>query len=137
MYDNVDINQAIEFIVNKIYQNPKFYFEGFIEKPEHFPSKSTILALLRGCLRDFTGFSSRVGNFKQNKGVNMGGSISPIVANIFCSLIENNIVSSLTKSGECLLFARFVDDCIIVCEKIKTQNFQYVELSQSKFPVQN
>ena len=73
--------------------------------------------LLRGCLKDFTGFTSRIGEYKQTKGLSMGGSISPICANIYCSFIENRIVSEMIRSGEILTYKRFVDDVLVVTRK--------------------
>lgn len=117
MYDSVDVDTVVKFIIEKIYLNPKFYFADLVKNKNEYPTQGTMTSLLKGCLKDFTGFISRIGEYKQKKGLNMGGSISPIIANIYCSLIENRIVSEMIRSEEVITYLRFADDVFVITKK--------------------
>ena len=47
----------------------------------------------------------------------MGGSISPICANIYCSFVENRIVSEMIRSNEILTYQRYADDVFVIVKK--------------------
>jgi hypothetical protein len=120
MYNNIDVDAVKKFILNKIYASPKKYFEIFQDgegKPLKFPPRKIFSQILDAGITDFTQFECKLGFFEQTRGVSMGGKLSPIIDNIYASITENALVSENIKSGNILLFSRFVDDCFCIVRK--------------------
>ena len=122
-FESVDANEIINYICDKIYISPEKYFNKwtstskFKTKNYFVPPRKLFVKLLKGAIQDFTGFESLTGFYKQTLGIGMGNTISPILCNIYCSMIENDVVSKLIRSNEILMFVRFVDDCLIISDK--------------------
>jgi hypothetical protein len=117
MYPSIPLKKAIDYIINKIYQNPTTYFlpeevngEGVL-----FPPQNIFRRLLEGALSTFTAFESTVGTFRQTGGCSMGSSLSPIVANIFMNSIETEFLDRCIAEQKILYVVRYVDDfCAVV-----------------------
>ena len=47
----------------------------------------------------------------------MGGSLGPVLANIIMTEFEKVVVENLIKTGTVKLYARYVDDSLLVIKK--------------------
>lgn len=146
-FESVNAEEVIKFICDKIYIAPEKYFDKWVSKSkfktkkQYFvPPRELFEKLLRGAIQDFTGFECLTGFYKQTNGIGMGNSISPILCNIYCSMIENDVVSKLIRSNEVLMFVRFVDDCLIISDKsAKLKIFSRLNLKREnmKYTIEN
>ena len=55
--------------------------------------------------------------YEQTDGVSMGGSLGPVLANIIMTEFEKVVVENLIKTGTVKLYARYVDDSLLVIKK--------------------
>ena len=55
--------------------------------------------------------------YEQIDGVSMGGSLGPVLANIIMTEFEKVVVENLIKTGTVKLYARYVDDSLLVIKK--------------------
>ena len=70
------------------------------------------IKLIKICVNDCN-FSYNNKFFKQIRGLPMGSPISPIIANLFMEIFENNVLSDLSNSLICNWF-RYIDDVFAV-----------------------
>ena len=49
----------------------------------------------------------------------MGGRLSPVLADIFCHMMEKEIILKHFENGHILHYNRYVDDCVLIMEKGK------------------
>ena len=55
--------------------------------------------------------------YEQIEGVNMGGSLGPVLANIIMTEFEKVVVENLIKTSIVKLYARYVDDTLLVIKR--------------------
>ena len=125
LYPNIDTNLTAEFIIKKIYENPLNYFPEKKDEQGNniFPPKSIFENFLDKILHEFTAFECLSGFFRQKKGANMGGKISPILANIYLNIFEAEIIPNWIENKKIKGFVRYVDDCFICIKKTEKINF--------------
>ena len=116
LFPSVDLEFVIEHIVNVIYKSPKSYFEIHTRDDGRVvtPPKFIFEPFLRSVLTEFTAFQTSNAYYRQINGCSMGSKLSPILSNIFLSLIEKNLVDPLLANGKLISYKRYVDDCFIV-----------------------
>ena len=118
LFPSVDIDYTAKFIIEEIYKNPKEFFEPCIRESDSkrvlFPPKHIFEKFFYGVLKKFTAFKTPSGFYRQKYGVSMGSKISPVLSDIFMSLIERNIVDPLIETDKILGYRRYVDDIFIV-----------------------
>ena len=62
----------------------------------------------------------KIGVFKQEQGLPMGGRLSPIIANLFINMLEDTVVKKLIKEGKIKFWKRFADDILCIVSKDAT-----------------
>ena len=55
--------------------------------------------------------------YEQIDEVSMGGTLGPVLANIIMTEFEKVVVENLIKTGTVKLYARYVDDSLLVIKK--------------------
>ena len=55
--------------------------------------------------------------YEQIDRISMGGSLAPVLANIIMTEFEKVVVENLIKTGTVKLYARYVDDSLLVIKK--------------------
>ena len=55
--------------------------------------------------------------YRQVKGVLMGSTIAPLIANIFIGCFERSVVKKLIDKGLIISWTRYADDCIAIIKK--------------------
>ena len=70
-----------------------------------------------GTLTDFNIFKSRIGIFKQQQGLPMGGCLSPLLSNLFLHMLEKLLVTKFIKQGKVKFWKRYADDIICIVTK--------------------
>ena len=125
LYTNVCIKTVVNYIIKEIYLDPNKYFKETIinEKTKRENKLKIPKTILKNFFIDiltkFSSFSTLTGYFKQINGISMGSKLSPGLANIYCSIMENEIIKNFEKSNIIFFYKRYVDDVFIVCLKNK------------------
>ena len=112
---------TLKYIIEKLYENPSDYFSK--NNNEHgqiiFPPKEIFEKFFDEILYKFTAFECLSRYFRQKTGANTGGKISFVIANIFLSINENQIIPEWLENKKNLAYARYVDDTCICIKKSK------------------
>ena len=116
LFPSVDLDIVVKHIVSKIYKSPKSYFELHVRDDGRmvFPPKFIFEPFLRSVLTEFTAFQTCSSFYRQVNGCSMGSKLSPILSNIFLSIIEKDLVDPLLDCGKLIAYKRYVDDCFLV-----------------------
>ena len=67
---------------------------------------------LLGVLKDYDFFESQIGTFKQVKGVQMGSTIAPLIANTFIGCLKRTVYKKQSEQGFIHSWTRYTDDNI-------------------------
>ena len=81
------------------------------------PSRENLHNFFKSVLCDFNNFQALNGFFKQIEGFSMGSKLSPSLANIFCSMFENDIIESELENKNIIGYWRYVDDILVLIKK--------------------
>ena len=115
LYPNIDTKMPLKYIIEKIYEKTSDYFPK--NNNEHgqiiFPPKKIFEKNFDEILHKFTAFECLSRYFRQKTGANTGGKISFVIANIFLSINENQIIPEWLENKKNLAYARYVDDTCI------------------------
>ena len=68
-------------------------------------------------LTKYSSFSTLAGYFRQINGIAMGSKLSPGLADIYCSLMEQQVIKPHQINGNIKFNLRYVDDIIAICLK--------------------
>ena len=77
------------------------------------PPKDVFTKFFSSILTEFNSFEALNGFFRQKKGCSMGRKMSPSLANIYCHMLESQIIDSEFEKNNVREYFRYVDD--IVC----------------------
>ena len=122
LYTNVNVERTIEFVIDKLYENPEL-LQQYQNSPSDEPPvklsiipKSTLKSIFIDVLLKFNTFRAGEKIYSQKSGLVMGNSLSPILANIFCYLMEKQVI--LPKYNKSVMFyCRYVDDVFAILDK--------------------
>ena len=123
LYTSVNTHMVIKYVVDKIFKNRKKYFkEGYnIINDQHiiipYPTKKVFKKFLEDTLLQYNCFSTLTGFYRQKDGLSMGSKLSPILSNIYCNLMEQQIIKKHIKLGNILTYCRYVDDTYVILKK--------------------
>ena len=123
LYTSVNTHLVIKYIVDKIFKNRSKYFkEGYNIVDDQkilipYPTKKIFKQFLEDTLLKYNCFSTLNGYYKQKNGLSMGSKLSPILSNIYCNLMEQEIIKKHEKNGNIESYCRFVDDIYLVVRK--------------------
>ena len=120
LYTSVNIPKVTDYIVDLIYRDPRQYFPSEYDGVGNLlpiPDREKFVELILGTLSEFNIFKTKVGIFKQHKGLPMGGYLSPIVSNLFVNMLEDEIVKRFQRLGHIKIWRRFADDIVTVISK--------------------
>ena len=92
------------------------YFSGSNPARKH-PTREQFKLFLLGVLSDFNYFETQIGTFKQVEGLQMGNSISPLLANLFIGCLERSVIKRLIKQGHIITWLRYADDNLAIIKK--------------------
>ena len=115
MYPSISTEKAIKLLSRLIfhkYKNLKIF-----PTDERCKKMSPYIfeTFMRNILIDLNNVSSEIGFFKQTSGLPMGSPLSALIANIYISEIENQILPDFFQKGLVLFYRRYADDsaCLI------------------------
>ena len=116
LFPSVDLDMVIKHVIQTIYKSPKNYFDPFVRENGRMvtPPKYVFEPFLKSVLTEFTAFKTCSSFYRQINGCSMGSKLSPLLSNIFLSLIEKNLVDPLLQNGKLISYKRYVDDCFLV-----------------------
>ena len=97
----------------------KFFSKNFLMKILFFSDKKIFKKFKTEVLTKFTSFECLSGYYKQTYGCNMGSKISPILPNIFLSILEAKFIDENIDNGNILAYKRFVDDIFLRSNKLE------------------
>ena len=120
MYPNINLTKTINYIITTIFRAPQTYFKQEKDNKGYLlqiPTKQEFKSFLQGVLQDFNYFESQIGIFKQLRGVQMGSTLAPLLANIFIGCLERAVINKLIKSGDVVSWTRFADDNLAIIKK--------------------
>ena len=140
LYTNINVNKVLTYIFDKIFKNPRLFFSEFNFDPEQLKLiiknksekkkfKEIFTNFVTKTILQFSSFSSLDGYYRQTSGVSMGSKLSPLLSNLFMTLLETSIVKRLEKSGEIIFWIRYADDVFCIIEKEKS-NFILTEINK-------
>ena len=122
LYPNVNLTKVINFILEKIYENPSYYFGNTDDENNPtigIPPQKIFEKFLKSILIEFNCFSSLNGYYRQTSGCSMGSRLSPVLGNIYLYLMEKSIVEDEMKKGNIIQYYRYVDDILLSTKKVK------------------
>ena len=115
LYTNIPVNETIEIILNRLFINETILYKNF--------TRSDFKKLLTVALND-TYFKFNGEIFKQTEGLAMGGSCSPIIANIFLNEFETNVIDNCPLDFKPQLYKSYLDDTFLLFDsEVKARNF--------------
>ena len=116
LFPSVDLDMVIKHVIQTIYKSPKNYFDVYVRENGRMvtPPKYVFEPFLKSVLTEFTAFKTCSSFYRQINGCSMGSKLSPLLSNIFLSLIEKNLVDPLLQNGKLISYKRYVDDCFLV-----------------------
>ena len=107
LFTNVPLKKTVGIILKRVY-NKK-------EISTSLSKRSLKMLILDTCQK--TPFSLNNKMYEQIDGVNMGGSLSPVLANIIMTEFEEAVAENLIKTGIVTFCARYVDDALLVVKR--------------------
>ena len=113
MYPNIHLSKTLDYITNRIYTNPAFYFEEQFDKEGKklpFLPKAIFREFLFGVCTKYTSFHTPNNYYRQTEGCSMGSKLSPLLCNIYMSLFEREVVEKLLENETINHWTRYVDD---------------------------
>ena len=125
MYGSMNVVRVISIILEKVYQDPKKFFQFKDENGNLLPppERENFKQFLLKTLRNFTKIRTPVGIFEQTQGLSMGSALSPMLANILVNNLEQKIVKNFEETGKIVHYTRYVDDSIIIIRKSSIRQF--------------
>ena len=121
LFTSINVPKTIKYICDKIYSEPEEYFPKVPKNGENteflpHPPRPVFEKCFNECLTEFSGFSTLNGYYKQKSGVSMGSKLSPALANIFCTIMEEQIIKKY-MGGKVIAYFRYVDDILVIGKK--------------------
>ena len=99
MFTNIPSEKVIEIIKKN--------------KMNEYQGKEQLLKIVKMCMdQNYFRFNNRF--YKQNKGLPMGSSLSPILAEIYMNDFENNFMNNSKYKRNIIKWVRYVDDILII-----------------------
>ena len=123
LYTSVNVPKVVDYILNLIYRDARKFFPKEYNKLGRLlpvPTRTKFRELVIGTLTQYTIFRTKIGVFKQEQGLPMGGRLSPIIANLFINMLEDTVVKKLIKEGKIKFWKRFADDILCIVSKDAT-----------------
>ena len=79
--------------------------------------KNILKSFIKSVLTEFSTFSTTNGFYRQTNGLSIGGKLSAQLSNIFCHMLEMEVIKKHENLGNILLYSRYVDDCCVLIKK--------------------
>ena len=133
LYTRVNVDKVVNYVVDKIYKNKqKFFKEGNkilienrnkrgkgkgTEKKIPYPPKAIFKKFLTDTLLKYNCFNTLSGFYRQKSGLSMGSKLSPLLSNIYCNLMEQEIIKKHQQNGNIIAYHRYVDDIYLIILK--------------------
>ena len=104
LFTNIPVKETINIIINELFTDSNQY-NGF--------SRTQFRKLLNlACTENIFIFDNNL--YQQIDGVAMGGSLGPIMANIFMCYMEKKWLDQCPSHFKPILYRRYVDDCFLL-----------------------
>ena len=107
LFTNVPLQETIQTILEKIFIEPDFIFQGF--------NRDDFEKLLKLGVLD-TDFLFDNSHYKQIAGVAMGSPLDPVLVNIFLCHLEENLFNRCSPLFRLVFCKRYVDDTFILLQ---------------------
>ena len=107
LFTNVPLKKTVNIILKRVFNNKEI---------STTLSKRSLKKLIFGTCQK-TAFSLNNKMYEQINGVSMGGSLGPVLANIIMTEFEKVVVENLIKTSIVKLYARYVDDTLLVIKR--------------------
>ena len=116
LFTSINCERTVKYITDKIYNDREKYFPTTPESPQA-PPRSLFEKYFMQVLLQFSSFQTLSGFYRQKSGLSMGSKISPSLANIFCHMMEENIIQGYIDKGIIISYQRYVDDVAVILKK--------------------
>ena len=123
LYTSINIQKVTKYIIDYIFDNISTFFSPknksikingeIINMVIEAPPKDIFTKFFSSILTEFNSFEALNGFFRQKKACSMGGKMSPSLPNIYCHMLESQIIDSEFEKNNVREYFRYVDD--IVC----------------------
>ena len=104
LFSNVPIKKKIDVILTRIYNGHTI--------SRNLKKRSLKNLILDTCIKTAFSFNNII--YKQKDGVSMRSSISPVMANIIMTKLENKVIKPPMNDGTKNFYCRYVDDTLLV-----------------------
>ena len=121
LFTNVPLQATIQIILDKIFIEPDFIYQGF--------DREDFEKLLKLAVLD-TDFLFDGKHYKQIDGVAMGSPLGPVLANIFMCFLEDTMISQCPSSFRPVFYRRYVDDTFLLFRNKYTAE-QFLEFANT------
>ena len=122
LFTSINVPRTIKYVCDIIYSDEEKYFPKIFDSSVAedvllpFPPRLIFEQMFIDCLTKFSSFSTLDGFYKQTEGLSMGSRLSPALANIFCHMMEENVISGYC-GNKILFYVRYVDDIFVIIKK--------------------
>ena len=119
LFPSVNVKRVIGCIMKHYSISPEFFFnfQNFEGEKLPPPPKAKFREFLEGVLPKFNVFECLTGIYRQKNGLPMGSSLSPLLANLYVSMMEASVIKGLIKSGKVVTWIRYADDVFAIIRK--------------------
>ena len=114
LFTNVPLKKTVNIILKRVYNNKEI---------STTLSKRSLKKLILGTYQKIA-FSLNNKIYEQIDGVSIEGSLGPVLPNIIMTEFERVVVEDLIKTGIVKLYARYVDDTLLV---IKRKGIDFIQ----------
>jgi hypothetical protein len=112
MFTNIPIDKVMELIKEN--------------RMNKFQYKDQMVEMIKTCMeQNYFRFNNKF--YIQKKGLPMGSSLSPIMAEIYMNELENNVMNSSMYKNNIKKWVRYVDDILIIWEDENKQIDKFME----------
>ena len=99
MYPSVDLPYVCDYIIDSIYKDPEKFFKPHVRESDDlcilYPPRNIFKKFFKDIVMKYTSFRSPCGFYRQKYGCSMGSKLSPLLSNIFLTIVERKVVTPL------------------------------------------
>ena len=108
LFTSINVTRVIAYVLDIVYLDPEKYFNEQYEDEDgvihnyDIPPRTIFKQFFHDTLLKYSSFQTVTGYYIQTQGLSMGGRLSPVLADIFCHMMEQKIILKNIEQGNIL-----------------------------------